>query len=92
MTFHRLSLKSETFKKLQLSEPIDVPSGCGYSTVLVKIQDDWLFVRVTFAVEGPRGPTKLDTGLNETKVFVLTLRRDIVTTLELAYRIYPLAA
>ena len=28
LTFHRLPLKSETFKKSQLSEPIDVPSGC----------------------------------------------------------------
>ena len=28
LTFHRLPLKSETFKKSQLSELIDVPSGC----------------------------------------------------------------
>ena len=26
MIFHRLPLKSETFKKLQMSEPIDVPT------------------------------------------------------------------
>ena len=30
MTFHRLPLKSETFKKSQMSEPFDVPSGCDY--------------------------------------------------------------
>ena len=28
MTFHRLPLKSETFKKSQMSKPFDVPSGC----------------------------------------------------------------
>ena len=28
LTFHRLPLKSETFKKSQMSEPFDVPSGC----------------------------------------------------------------
>ena len=28
LTFHRLPLKSETFKKSQMSEPIDVPSWC----------------------------------------------------------------
>ena len=27
LTFHRLPLKSETFKKSQMSEPIEVPSG-----------------------------------------------------------------
>ena len=28
LTFHRLPLKSDTFKKSQMSEQIDVPSGC----------------------------------------------------------------
>ena len=35
LTFHTFSLKSETFKKSQMSEPFDVPSGCSMNVFCV---------------------------------------------------------
>ena len=37
MIFHRLPLRSETFKKSQMSEPFDVPSGCYGPDVLYEV-------------------------------------------------------